>query len=737
MSLKQSVVIVNEYSIKLPGGGGSRGATPGDYITRYMAREMATEAVTPIRHSRVDHFIQRYMAREDAVESLDVPETPTLKRRMKKAQKDGGVAFGYGSPSLSHEELTAASEDIQHYFDNGHTVMKTVLSFSHEYLKKQGLIDEDFELRRRGDYRGKLDQLKLRLAIMRGLERMNNAGYDDLRAVGVIQVDTENVHAHLAMVDAGKGSLAPDGTQRGKINSRSKSFLRRGIDSFLDEKQKVKHLSSAVGYERRNVTTFVKRWAHKQMLRESLPQFLLATLPEDRRLWRSSTNHRSMRKPNKIVHEMVNDVLQRPESPMGNAMAKVQDYANQRRDNEGESQKEWARLVKNGRDQIIERGVNSVYATLRQMPKDALQVRTGMLDAMGMDFEEMAQRAHQEDADDDLIGFGFRLRSFSSRMQHHEQEREQYHDQVRSWETAAEKGEASVDSRALYDFYLEEEEYNARCAAKYRKFLAFTPPQETWYEPWQQISEYGDRMLSLESMRADTDLRKLKNPDEAEDRGFAIYGQRGGHRLSLGNAEGLQIIEDRIAKMRQNYGRQVEDFRVTLASQGLRLDTEHDPKTGRDVPRITRGTEFPFAETKGLDLHHMRYDFPHDVEIGPQAKAQFVTAAQRRAEALENAVNYLHSSDQSAGIDQLPVDDIQSMVTLANEVQSAGEKPKLLSRVAELSRAKEASRRSRTIPLTHQVSVKLNDAVNRSAAEAKFDSGPGPESRRDRDEGIV
>lgn len=740
MSLKQSIVIVNEYTVKLPGGGGSRGASPGDYITRYMARELATEAVAPIRHARVDHFIQRYMAREDAVESLDLPETPQLKRKMKKAQKDGGVAFGYGSPSLSHEELHAASEDVQRLFDNGHTVMKTVLSFDQEYLRQQGLIDEDFQLRRRGDYRGKLDQLKLRLAIMHGLERMNQASYDDLRAVNVIQVDTEHVHCHLAMVDAGKGSLAADGTQRGKINSRAKSFLRRGIDSYLDEKQKVKHLSSAVGYERRNVTTFVKRWAHKQMLRESLPQFLLATLPEDRRLWRSSTNHRAMRKPNQIVREMVAEVLERPESPMGAAMAKVQDYANQRREREGltgpKGEQAWQKLIDDGREQIIERGVNSVYATLRQMPEDSLQIRTGMLDAMSMDYQEMAQRAHQED-EDDIVGFGFRLRSYSSRMNHHEEEREFYHEQVRAWESADEQGLATVDSRALYDFYLEEEEYNARCAAKYRKFLAFTPPRETWYEPWQQIAEYGDRMLSLESMRSDADLRKMKNPDEAEDHGFKIYGQRGGHLLSLGEPENLKVLDERIEKMRRSYDTQVQDFRVTLAGKGLRLETERDPKTGRDVPTITRGTEFPFDETKGLDLHHMRYDFSRDVDIGSQAKAQFVNAAQRRAASLENAVSYLHSSEQTEMIQHLPVRDIQSMVDLAAQIRNDGDDPKLVSRVAELQRAKTIARRSRTMPLTTQVSVKLNEAVIRSTSEIEFEAEAEPMPAPDRDEGIV
>lgn len=244
-------------------------------------------------------------------------------------------------------------------------------------------------------------------------------------------------------------------------------------------------------------------------------------------------------------------------------------------------------------------------------------------------------------------------------------------------------------------------------------------------------------MLSLESMRADADLRKMKNPDEAEDRGFATYGQHGGHLLALGRPEDLEILDERIAKMRRSYNRQVEDFRVTLASQGLKLSTERDPDTGRDTPVITRGTEFPFVETKGLDLHHMRYDFSRDVEIGPQAKAHFVSAAQRRAAALENAVGYLQSSQQEDLIEQLPVRDIQSMVDLAAQIRNAGDDPKLVSKVAELTRAKTMVRRSSTMPLTTQVAVQLDEAVVRSAAELEFDPEAELTPHTDRGEGLV
>jgi hypothetical protein len=726
MGLKQDVVIVNEFSVPLPSKGkkgkrGSRGGTPGDYVTRYMAREMATESLAPIRRRRTDDFILRYMARQTATESLDIRDRGTLKRRMASAQGEGGVAFGYDQVSLSHEQLQAASADIQHLFDEGHTVMKTVLSFDQEYLRKHKIIPEDFVCEQRGDYRGHIDQMKLRLAIMHGLERMGRALYDDLRYVAVIQVDTEHVHCHLAMVDAGRGSLAADGTQRGKLSSRGRNLLRRGVDSWLDEKQTVRHLSSAVGYERRNVTTFVKRWAHQQMLRESLPQFLLACLPEDRRLWRWGTNNAAMRKPNRIVHQIVREVLDREGSPMTQAMIEVREYADHRRQAEGLSAREWRQLVKTGEDRIIERSVNAVYALLRQLPEDALRVRTPMLDAMGLDYEALAQRAHQTEEDRDLVGFGFRLRSFASRLEHHTEQRQHYHEQVRAWEAADDQGRASAASRAVYDFYLEEEQYHARLSSKYRNFLAFTPATETWYTEWAEVADYGERIISLESMRRDQSLRRTRDEAEAERLGREIYGQPGGRLVARGDVDSVRVLEDRVRRMRATYAGKVDDLRVQLAGKGLRLNVTSDPASGRETATITPGAEHRFEEVKGLDLHHMRYDFSHDVEVGRRTLAAFTTAAEQRAAALDGAIEYLIASGQEDAIAELPVSDVRNMARLAEQIE-ADPNTLLPSHVAELARERAIAKRSRTIRLSTQLAEQLTEQVEKVARQPMLDN---------------
>ena len=747
MGLKQSVVIVNEFSVPLPGGKGSRGGTPGDYVTRYMAREQATESLAPIQRLRTDDFILRYMARESAVERAGTSRVEA-KTTMRQAQGDGGVAFGYGSVSLSDEQLRAASRDIQKHFESGKTVLKTVLSFDEEYLKRHRIVGEDFHCEGRGDYRGHIDQMKLRMAIMHGLERMSSgtSGFDDLRYVGVIQVDTEHVHCHLAMVDAGHGHLAKDGTQRGKLLDRHKSRLRRGVDAWLDEKQAVAHLSSAVGYERRNVTTFIKRWAHERMRSEALPQFLLACLPADRSLWRAGTNDLRMRKANRLVSELVAEQLERPGSPLPAAMERVVEYANQRREAEGLRTDAWQRLVDAGRNQITERAVNGVYQMLRALPEEELRVRTPMLEVMGMDYAEMAALAAERQqqhgsSEDDVVSFGFRLRSYASRLQHHKSKASAYRDLARQWERA-EKAEVAVeDSRPLYDFYRYEEDWHRRVMSKYQHFLPFVGDASQWYAQQQEVAAYGQRLLSLMALRQDASLQRMKDADQAEEMGREIYGQPGGRHLTAGKA-GRAVLDARIETMKQVYDERLQELRTDLADSGLVLvagpaDQRSavaggDPEVSTQLS-IETGTVHPFDEVKALDLHHLGYDFVADVEIGERARREFTAAAAERRRLLLAAMEYLDQSGQSEAIADLPVDDIAAMTRLSRElvpVEDGSTRPVLRSRIAALREEQEQAarmRRSKASSLDAGLVVRVQQRVDAAVAGAGVLPGPEQE----------
>lgn len=737
MSLNTDIVIVNEYSIPLPGGKGSRGGTPGDYVTRYMARERACEPLAPIQRTRTDNFIMRYMVRDTAVETLETQPGVSrndVKIAMKHAHGDGGVAFGYGSLSLSHEQLTAASHDIQHLFDSGKTVLKTVLSFSEDYLKRHGIVDPDFHCSARGDYRGHIDQMKLRMAIMHGLDRMSAELFDDLRYIGVIQVDTEHVHCHLAMVDAGVGTITRDGTQRGKLLDRHKSRLRRGVDAWLDDHQMVARLSSAVGYERRNVISFIKRWTFTQIAQESLPQLLVACLPSDRSLWRAASHDRRMRKANQIATDLVTHVLDQPDSPMSQAMEPVIAYANRRRETEQLTTDQWHHLIDTGKHRIIERSVNAVYQMIRSIPDAELRVRTPMLDIMSMDYDQLVtlNARMSQTRDDDTVAFGLRLRSYSSRLRHHTRKSHEYDQLAHQWEQLPKTAHQAHDSYPLYQFYLTEREYHRQLMSKYQFFLPFVGDVSDWFDRVDEIAHEQDILVGLRALRADVALGRMRDSDKAEEIAYELYHCAGGHLLTQGDT-GRAILDERITAQTDIVASSITRLVRDLADVGLILqpatpiDTTphtshpHVDETDLDMTQvqIVAGTRDDFQDVKALDLHHLGYDFATDVTVGSRSCEAFWQMATRRHNAIMGALTYLDSTEQAEMIPTLPVDDVAAMMTTATTLTRDRDTRQTGLLVSQLAQLRQKAHKTgwwdgSTTPLDEHLHDAVRDSISRT-----------------------
>ena len=709
MSLKKDIVIVNEYSTRTPSGG-SRGGTPGSYVTRYMARGDAVEKLTPIRKRRIDNFILRYMSRKDAVEKAE--DIYSALDGAKNVDGMGGVGFGYGSVSLSDDGIRSAADDIQKLFDKNHTVMKIVLSFSLSYLKKHGLVEDGTEINEDGDYKGKVDQLRLRAAIMRGMDKMGER-YDDLRYIGTIQFDTKNVHAHLAAVDAGKGRLGVDGRQRGKLLAPDKSRLRRGIDSTLDQSKHLAHMASHVSYDRRNVRTNIKKWAAERIKDNGVPQFLIATLPEDKNLWRAGTYHESMRKANAVTRGLVTEILEQDKtSGWRQAQASVANYARYRQDNEGLSMEETRKLIRDGENRIIEGGMNAVYGALKALPDELLYLKTPTLDVMGMDFKELEVKYRERDTPDPIIEFGFKLRSYSSKLKKHTNERTKYREYKKSYEDAQSQGMTNDASLSLYYYYILEEEYQAMLAAKYRHLLPFLDEDEDYEDDWQELNkEYGE-LIDMQLMMEDPSLKKMRNKEQAEAIGVEVYGHSG---AGLIGTRQESFLESRLEVMRDSFEVKYENFTYELAMHGARLEEETSRKN--EIGKIIVAPEYEFDDVKALDLHHLSFDFSYDAQVSYNNVERFLEATKARKNAYDEALDYLKSTGQEhlAGI--LPGKDVDLMVDFADRIKA---KP-----VIEASRPDEEvelTRRSSTINLGLDSADLVKIAVRDSLREISDDT---------------
>ena len=696
MGLKQSIVVKNQFTVKTGDSGGRRGTTPGRYVTRYMARKGATEPIAPIRQSRTDDFIQKYMARESATEALRNPIE--VQRKAEDVVKFGGVAFGYGQVALSDEELIDASNDIQRCFDEGKTVLKTVISFDEDYLRENDIIDSNFVFQKAGDYRGHIDQLKLRRAIMSGLERMGRS-YDDLQYIGVIQVDTGHVHCHLAMVDKGVGKLVDNGEQKGKITQRAMNQFRRGVDLELDNQKTIQYMASHFQAEKRNVKSFVKKMSYIAIDEHGLGQLMLAALPDNSNLWRADSNDKRMIKANRLAREFVRNIFNKDESGYREAQAGVLAYVNKRAEREDLSDKEQQYLIGRGYKQIEDKAINSVYETLRQYRDNDFKVHTRMLDIAVSDLDQLASQR-----DDPLAQFGYRLRSYSSRRKHHMEEKHKYKKLVSELESKSDRNEVAD---AFLEFYRHEMLYNAQLQAKYQTFLSFLPKRNEFEQDVRDLIDYEKRMIDLERMINDKSMRRMK-PENAENFGYSTYGQHGGQYVALKNTS---ILEARLDVMRETFKKHESDLNDKLFDAGFKLV--------RDVDRFSLVPDLPykFDDVKALDLHHLGYDFLYDADVSVTNVAKFVLMAKERSMLYDKVEYYLKNTEQEEALSQFDGEDIRLMAEYADKLAL---NPVVKSEVAESGELEVAHD---TISLERDLESELLNIIHNVMTEdVDFDS---------------
>lgn len=701
MSLEQDIVVVNRFSVPDGRGGGSRGGTPGRFIIRYMSREDAIENIAPTRLNEISGLLDRFDARMKAYREADPDDweaVPKMRRKVAASQKRGGVAFCPGDPAMSDEKLLDVSNRIQDAFEAGHTAMETVISFTDSYLRANGLLDPDFQHVEMGDYAGHVDQLKLRLAVMNGLDKLKPY-YDDLLYTGVIHVDKNHVHCHVVMMDMGKGRLMPDGTQKGKLDAKMKERIRRGVDTYLDEKQTVKMLSSSVAFDKRNLLCYVKRFTYLSMERQSMPQLILASLPDNRNWWRADTNRREMRQPNALVREFVMEILQpdakAPSNMYMDAHAGIVAYADGRQAREGFGEEKRMKLIRDGEERLVRDCMNGVYAILKQVPKDRMTVSTPMLDMMALPFEDMAARA----IDDPSVEFGFKLRSYSCRLNHHRKEYHKYDDEAKAYEAQEDKSE---DSEALGRFLRLEAEYQRMLMSKYQHFLAFLPPGEFLLDEYEEVLASESRLEAMEMMDADKAIRRM-TPMAADRYGLEVYDIANGSQLAALPG----VWEHRMETARVAHEEKLAAFRADLADYGIAMSGNG----------LKREMLYDFDDVKALDLHHMGYDFPYDVSISKECIDAFVAAADQRYEAFEGAREYLEASGQGNLVKDLSPGDIMAMKAFADSIRKGSGQLRAKARDEAAGLVEKVVPKAYTIPLGRDYVIDMRSAI-RGAAEA-------------------
>lgn len=703
MGLKQDIVIKSEYTnnARSKPGGGSRGASPGQYVMRYMAREDATEVLAPVKVTAEADVgydsaaFTRYMARDQATERLktrsdellgddtDAYGSPlVLKHRFRKMDKQSGRAFGSRGISLSHDELEESSEVIQTAFDDGHSVQKIILSFTEDYLREHGVIDKKFKHKGRGSYMGEVDQLKLRTAITGGMDKMTQAGqFADPEWVGTIQLDTSHVHAHIALADTEFSDyrMRDDGADRGKINTHEMKMFRKGVHFELADMRALKSFHKQSSLERQNVTAYVKDYAHSTLYDNTSMQLLMAGLPKDRSEWRYGTHRESMKHPNALAETIVEGVFESEPDGSGYtaAIAALNDYADESAARNGLSPEERDTLVSNGRGLLVERSVNGLYDVLRTLDDSILQTRTPMTDIQSSSDDALARALKpQDDASEfDPAAFVLRVRGYSKREEIHKTDARMYYDLATEYESAADAGLVDDTAHVMRVFYEEELRYHMGLTDKYRKFLSFNQPAD------QQ---------AVDTMRPAYDALVSRYGDIASDEAES----------------GLTDHTGRADYMRDLQAYTMDCFDAGVASlKEWDAVSDYDPDTGEIEPRFvlpvqpkTRDenlSDHHFDQVKAWDVHHLGLDYYNhpDARIDATNAAHFANVWQSRLDKAAGAQMYAEETGQ-----QLPaLDYAQSDIASMEFAVVTAERDGLIQTVTPESVASEDDRQLYTL----------------------------------------
>lgn len=247
MDLQHHIFLGNQFGTK----------TVGNYILRYTSKEEKTDPL------EISNYITRYTPRLDATEALlESGETldETFESDLDLERKDG-VMFGNRGLSYSDETLKYAAKVSQKASEKGHIAILPVISFTHEFLVEKGLVDKDMPAPKEGEdgvYKGKVDQLKLRMAITDMMARCNREmGFEKPEWTATIQFDTGNVHAHITSIETSeippkkrlkqiyskKDEILPDMQWNKGINQSEWYTVHENEDKLIEYRQDGKLLA--------------------------------------------------------------------------------------------------------------------------------------------------------------------------------------------------------------------------------------------------------------------------------------------------------------------------------------------------------------------------------------------------------------------------------------------------------------------------------------------------------------
>lgn len=228
------------------------------------------------RGKDVGHFISGYVARDAATD----PSLAYFPPAGQPLEQGDGVAFTLDSTAISRQETLDLADHVQAIFEKGNrAIEQMVISFSPDYLKRQGVVPEGIPILERGDYKYNYDDVRLRHAVSTGIQSMlENDGYCNGNMVAAIQSDTLHLHVHAVVYeDARKVTRRHGKEERGMLKESSLNRLSHTIDRYMENTRDL----TCVPTQR----LLTSEWLDDKKRESTVPAVPVETTAIDQYLW--------------------------------------------------------------------------------------------------------------------------------------------------------------------------------------------------------------------------------------------------------------------------------------------------------------------------------------------------------------------------------------------------------------------------------------------------------------------
>lgn len=307
----ESPDIIYSQGFRLANAGGNGGLTYLDYTER---DEAVADELSPEEMFEDDELLSDLRNDPDLPEDFegylgytDRDAAAKLENLIDSYQEKRYPTFSQGSYELTEAEHNRLINNLKTAQVNETVLWYGVISFSPEFIREAGLIDEN----------NQVNQRAIKSAVMRSMpEMLQNEALDNDETFwwADIHLNTDHVHVHVAISQTENTRPEKDGQPLGMFSETTFRNFKAGIHRELSSdrsRSRVREIQQDLDQINKVLPGKAVEEARNNCQQMELLRRIQAALPnyKDKRRWRASNHSKEFQQAQKLTDELVDSLL--------------------------------------------------------------------------------------------------------------------------------------------------------------------------------------------------------------------------------------------------------------------------------------------------------------------------------------------------------------------------------------------------------------------------------------------